>query len=141
VSAPSSTPGSKPSRVPTPKSGHHDAQWYRRVATKASPAQPDALPQGRASDDVAWAAVSHIAAGILLYGALGWLLGLWLGNQPYFVAGGVLLGVALALFMLFRRLDPMKAEPDTLRTGPDQAAPRTEDVAPMHSHQEPPRVD
>ena len=69
------------------------------------------------------------------------VLGLWLGNQPYFVAGGVLLGVALALFMLFRRLDPMRAEPETLRTGRDQAAPRTEDVAPMHSPQEPPRVD
>ena len=115
MSAPSSTPGSTPSRVPTPKSGHHDAQWYRRVATKGSAAVPDALPQGRESDDLAWTAVSHIAAGIMIYGGLGWLLGQWLGNQSYFVAGGVLFGVALALFMLFRRLEPPRSEPETLR--------------------------
>ena len=115
MSAPSSTPGSTPSRVPTPKSGHHDAQWYRRVATKGSAAVPDALPEGRESDDLAWTAVSHIAAGILLYGGLGWLLGRWLGNEAAFVAGGVLVGVALALFMLFRRLGATAPEPETQR--------------------------
>lgn len=73
------------------------------------------LSQGSISDDAAWAAVSHIAAGIMLYGGLGWLLGRWLGNQSYFVAGGVLFGVALALFMLFRRLEPPRPEPETLR--------------------------
>jgi F0F1-type ATP synthase assembly protein I len=67
------------------------------------------------SDDAAWAAVSHLAAGILLYGGIGWLLGLWLGNQSAFVAGGVVFGVALAMFMLFRRLGPSPAEPETLR--------------------------
>ena len=105
----------KPLPVSTPASGHHDAGWYRRVATKASAAQPDALPPGRVSDDAAWAAVSHLAAGILLYGFLGWLLGQWLGNQSLFVAGGVIFGVVLAMFMLFRRLEPPKAEPETLR--------------------------
>jgi hypothetical protein len=100
--------------TPTPRSGHRDAQWYRRVATKASP-EPDALPPGRLSDDAAWAVVSHIAAGIILYGGAGWLLGRWLGHQEYFAAGGVLFGVALALFMLFRRLEPPRPEPETLR--------------------------
>jgi hypothetical protein len=115
VSAPLSSPGAKPSRVPTPKSGHHDAQWYRRVATKGSAAVPDALPVGRESDDLAWTAVSHIAAGILVYGGLGWLLGRWLGNEAAFAAGGVLVGVALALFMLFRRLGATAPEPETQR--------------------------
>lgn len=117
MTATAPTPGTTPSRaahVPTPASGHHDAQWYRRVATKAYAAQPDALPTGRVSDDAAWAAVSHLAAGILLYGGLGWLLGQWLGNRSYFVAGGVIFGVALAMFMLFRRLAPSQAEPETL---------------------------
>lgn len=99
----------------TPASGHRDAQWYRRAATKASAAEPGALPPGRVSDTAAWATVSHLAAGIMLYGGIGWLLGRWLGNQRYFVAGGVLLGVALAMFMLFRRLESPRPEPETLR--------------------------
>jgi F0F1-type ATP synthase assembly protein I len=103
------------STVPTPKSGHHDAQWYRRVATKASADPIDAQLSGRVSDDAAWAAVSHLAAGILLYGGIGWLLGLWLGNQSYFVAAGVIFGVALAMFMLFRRLESPRSEPETVR--------------------------
>jgi len=114
--------------VPPPANGHHDAQWYRRVATKAS-AEKAQQVDGRLSDDAAWASVSHLAAGILIYGGIGWLLGRWLGHQEYFVAAGVLLGVALALFMLFRRLEVHKPEPETLRFG-RQTAP-TEDVAPM----------
>ena len=45
----------KPLPVSTPASGHHDAQWYRRVATKASAAPPDTLPEGRVDDEAAWA--------------------------------------------------------------------------------------
>lgn len=126
VPAPERQPGR--STVPTPASGHRDAQWYRRHATKAS-AEKDQQVDGRLSDDAAWASVSHLAAGILVYGGIGWLLGRWLGHQEYFVAAGVLLGVALALFMLFRRLEVHKPEPETLRYG-RQAGP-TEDVAEM----------
>jgi ATP synthase protein I len=131
VSATSGSTSGPTRPIPTPASGHHDAQWYRRVATKASATEPDPLPQGRVSDDAAWAAVSHIAAGILLYGGLGWLLGQWLGNQPYFVAGGVLLGVALAMFMLFRRLGPTPDRARDAAAGPVPAGGRTEVVAPM----------
>ncbi|MCA0331763.1 MAG: AtpZ/AtpI family protein [Actinobacteria bacterium] len=105
----------KGTRVPVPPSGHRDANWYRRAATKTSAAQPDAQPSGRVTDDDAWAVVSHIAAGILLYGGIGWLLGTWLGHRPLFIAGGVLLGVAFALFMLFRRLESKGPGPETLR--------------------------
>jgi F0F1-type ATP synthase assembly protein I len=67
------------------------------------------------SDDAAWAVVSHLAAGILVYGGIGWLLGRWLGHQSEFVAGGVLFGVALALFMLFRRLEASGRKSETVR--------------------------
>jgi F0F1-type ATP synthase assembly protein I len=105
----------KPLPVSTPASGHHDAQWYRRVATKASAAPPDTLPEGRVDDEAAWAAVSHLAAGILLYGGIGWLLSLWFGHRALFVAAGAVFGVALAMFMLFRRLGRPAPEPETLR--------------------------
>jgi len=120
--------------VPPPANGHHDAQWYRRVATKASAEKDQALDH-RLSDDAAWASVSHLAAGILLYGGIGWLLGRWLGHQELFVAAGVLFGVALALFMLFRRLEVHKPEPETLRYG-RQAGP-TEDVVAMPDREGP----
>lgn len=115
MTTPSPAPDARRSRIPTPTSGHHDAQWYRRVATKGSAAVPDAPPEGSVSDDLAWTAVSHIAAGILLYGGLGWLLGRWLGNEAAFVAGGVLVGVALGLFMVVRRLGAHAAGPETVR--------------------------
>lgn len=110
--------GSGPTKrlpVSTPASGHHDAQWYRRVATKASAAEPDTLPEGRVNDEAAWAAVSHLAAGILLYGGIGWLLSLWFGHRALFIAAGAIFGVALAMFMLFRRLGRPAPEPETLR--------------------------
>ena len=55
---------------------------------------------------------------VLSIGGLGWLLGTWLGNRPLFVAGGVLLGVSLALFMLFRKLESLGREPETPREDP-----------------------
>ena len=127
---PSGTPGAKPSVTPPPASGHHDAQWYRRVATKAS-ADPDTLPPGRVSDDAAWAAVSLMTAGILLYGGIGWVVGHFLGNQSLFIALGVLFGVVLAMFMLFRRLEPSQARARDAAAPPETTGSRTEDVAPM----------
>ena len=140
MSAPERNPRPGHAAVPPPANGHHDAQWYRRVATKASADSIDTLPEGRVSDDAAWAAVSHLAAGILLYGGIGWLLGLWLGNQSYFVAAGVIFGVVLAFFMLFRRLEPSRPGPQTPREDRSVTGSRTEDVAEMQTRQESPRV-
>lgn len=106
-----------PKRVPfkAPASTHRDARWYRSAATKTSTAMPDELPVGRESDDVAWVAVSHLIAGIALYGGLGWLLGRWLGNQSLFVAGGVLIGTGFALYLMFARLGAKSSVPETQR--------------------------
>jgi len=132
VTAPASDkPAAGRARVPVPPSGHRDANWYRRAATKTSAAQPDPTLSSGVSDDDAWAVVSHIAAGIILYGGLGWLLGTWLGHRPHFIAGGVLLGVSLALFMLFRRLESKATRARDAARGPATTGPRTEVAAPM----------
>jgi uncharacterized membrane protein YfcA len=89
------------------------------------------LPEGRVSDDAAWSAVSLLTAGILLYGGVGWLVGRFLGNQSLFIALGVLFGVVLAMFMLFRRLEPPKPRARDAAAQPDTTGRRTEDVAPM----------
>lgn len=134
--SPSAGASGGPRVTPPPASGHHDAQWYRRVATKAS-AEPDTLPEGRVSDDAAWAAVSLMTAGILLYGGVGWLVGHFLGHQELFIAGGVLFGVVLAMFMLFRRLEPPKARARDAAAEPVTTGARTEDVAPMPAQTDP----
>ena len=111
----SGVPQSHRTGLSAPVSGHHDARWYRSAATKTSTAKPDGLPVGSGSDDVAWIAVSHLVAGIALYGGLGWLVGRWLGNQALFIAGGVLIGVAFALYLMFARLRATGSAPETQR--------------------------
>lgn len=43
-------------------------------------------------------------AAILLYGGIGYLLGMWLGHRALFVAGGVLVGMALGLYLVHVKL-------------------------------------
>jgi F0F1-type ATP synthase assembly protein I len=102
-----------------PASGHRDHRWYRSAATKTSTATPEALPEGRETDDVAWVAVSHLVAGILLYSGLGWLVGNWLGNQAICVAVGTLVGTAFALYLVFARLGATRTGPETPRQDDD----------------------
>lgn len=58
----------------------------------------------RSTADAAWTIVSHTVAGILLYGGIGWLLSLWLGHRALFVGAGVIIGVALSLYLVHARL-------------------------------------
>jgi len=50
----------------------------------------------------AWAVISYLLAGVLLYGGLGWLLDLWLGTRG-FVAGGIVLGAAGGIVLVWLR--------------------------------------
>jgi F0F1-type ATP synthase assembly protein I len=94
-----------------PASGRRAGGWYGRPATKRS-----GEVQGRPLDDAAWSIFSSLLAGIALYGGLGWVLSLWLGNRPLLVAGGVLLGLFLALYLVHKRLgnetDPLPTQKD-----------------------------
>ncbi|TAK70809.1 MAG: hypothetical protein EPO13_02345 [Actinomycetota bacterium] len=57
--------------------------------------------------------VGLIITGILLYAGGGWLLGGWLGFRDVFVAGGALLGAALAIYLVYARLGAPRPEPET----------------------------
>ena len=50
----------------------------------------------------AWAVVSYLLGGVILYGGLGWLLDLWLGTRG-FVAGGIVLGAAAGIVLVWLR--------------------------------------
>ena len=64
----------------------------------------DGNERDRSTADAAWMIVSHTVAGVVVYGGIGWLLSLWLGHRSAFVAGGVLVGVALSLYLVHYRV-------------------------------------
>ena len=58
----------------------------------------------RSTSDMAWRSVSYLTAGILFYGGIGWVLGYFFGHQSAFIAAGVILGIALALYLTYARV-------------------------------------
>lgn len=60
--------------------------------------------------DTAWTITGSLIAGMIVYGGLGWLLSLWLGHQPLFIAGGILFGLAASLYLVLSRLNHETAE-------------------------------
>lgn len=53
-------------------------------------------------------APSYLVAGVLFYGAVGWLLDQWLGTR-FLVAVGVLLGGGLGTYMMIVQLNRQTA--------------------------------
>jgi F0F1-type ATP synthase assembly protein I len=62
----------------------------------------DPSEESRREQHAAWNAVSLIMAGVLFWGGLGWLVARWLDNQ-IFLAGGLLLGMGAALYLVWVR--------------------------------------
>jgi ATP synthase protein I len=103
--------------------------WYGSAAsTKAAIPKRD-----RRTDDEAWTAFSHLVAGMLLYGGLGWLIGTLVGYPAPFLAGGVVFGVGMAYVLIYRRFGGTGPEPvPTHRAGP--AGPAGEEAAAPMDH-------
>ena len=57
-------------------------------------------------------APSYLVAGVLFYGAVGWLLDQWLGTR-FLVAVGVLLGGALGTYLMIVQLNRLTAAEQT----------------------------
>jgi len=58
----------------------------------------------KTTSDDPWAIFGRQVSGILIYGGLGWLIGTWVNKVEMFVAAGVILGIALALYMTYKQL-------------------------------------
>lgn len=50
----------------------------------------------------AWAVISYLLSGVILYGGIGWLLDRWLGTTG-FVAGGIVVGAAAGVWLVWLR--------------------------------------
>jgi ATP synthase protein I len=62
---------------------------------------PEDEPPAPASGDP-WSVMSYLISGPALYGGLGWLLERWL-HQPWLVPLGVIVGMGLALWLVYLR--------------------------------------
>ena len=57
-----------------------------------------------------WQAFGYLTAGVFFYGLVGWLLDRWLGTS-YLVVVGILVGAALGMFLIWKRIQLPKDEP------------------------------
>lgn len=67
-----------------------------------APQDEGASVETRAQGDVYTGVISRLLAGPLGIGGLGWVLDRWLGTT-FFVPSGILLGMALALYVIWLR--------------------------------------
>ena len=84
---------------------------------------PGSEPSTNGGNDP-WAAFGYLAAGVLFYGVLGWLLSVWL-HHDYWIPIGILVGLALGMYLVltrFRYREPADDASDTMR-------PRSSDPA------------
>lgn len=58
----------------------------------------------RQTPNVAWTVLNNLIAGILVYGGLGYLIGLFLGDPQVGLAIGAVFGLAASTVLVFYRL-------------------------------------
>jgi F0F1-type ATP synthase assembly protein I len=64
------------------------------------PEGPSEPPPVREVD--AWAVLSYLLSGVILYGGIGWLLDAWLGTRGL-VGVGIVLGAAGGIWLIWLR--------------------------------------
>ncbi|WTW97324.1 AtpZ/AtpI family protein [Streptomycetaceae bacterium NBC_01309] len=68
---------------------------------------PESSPNGERKDhslaDATWSSISYILGGMAVYGGLGWLIDRWTGHSTLFLPIGLIVGVALALVLVYVR--------------------------------------
>ena len=55
------------------------------------------------SESAGWAIFSYLLGGMAVYGGIGWLISRWAGHTSAFLAGGMIVGLALALTLVIFR--------------------------------------
>jgi F0F1-type ATP synthase assembly protein I len=55
------------------------------------------------SESAGWSIMSYLIGGMAAYGGIGWLVSRWTGHTSAFVAGGMIVGLGLALALVIMR--------------------------------------
>lgn len=64
-----------------------------------------------------WSAMSHLMAGVLLWGGIGWAAARWLG-VPALTGLGIVVGAALGVLLVYVRYGKPRSQPDPAGSGP-----------------------
>lgn len=102
----------------------------KRPESLVPPISPSPRPdngdrRGWDTANSAWIIFSHLLTGILLYAGIGWVLSIWLGHRPLLIAGGAIIGMFLAIYLIYRRLETQGSEPSTTGKGAAVTHPGT----------------
>ena len=92
------------------QSSDGDAGAGRLSANMKSPKSAD-----RETPNVAWTVMNNLIAGLLVYGGLGYLLGMWLGNASVGLAIGAVFGLVASTVLIIFRLRQLDGGPQTQR--------------------------
>ena len=95
-----------------PSHSSRPAGWYRSGATRKPP-----LPPAAPLTESAWMIVSHLATGIGVYAFIGWIVSLLVGHQAVLVAVGALIGLALSLYLIIKRISAAGQKEEVTRVG------------------------
>ena len=82
-------------RTPDGSAGREDESLIATSETDESKAERERR-ESRAMESMMWTVIGHMAASLLVYGGIGYLLGRWLGH-PIMLLFGVLFGMAVSL--------------------------------------------
>ncbi len=74
------------------------------MAGDPSPQRPRDDDEAAAGASQGWTAVSYLISGILVWGFIGWLVDRWLDLGGIATAIGAVLGAALGVYLVVRRL-------------------------------------
>ena len=78
--------------------------------SRPAPPPGSTPPENPVGEAAAWTVLSYLITGPLLYGGLGWLLDTWLGTG-FFVAVGIVGGMALSLYLVYVRYGTRESSP------------------------------
>lgn len=102
--------------------GSHRAGAERWPALKAEPVREDEVVGMAAETHLGTAVLSYLLSGPIMFGGLAWLAGRALG-QDWLVAVGVLVGMALSMYIIWLRYGKSQASAGRPRTMPTPAHP------------------
>jgi ATP synthase protein I len=66
--------------------------------------QPPKRPDDAAGANMGWTAVGYLLAGMAVWGFVGWLVDQWLKWEGIATAIGIIVGMALAIYLIVRKL-------------------------------------
>ncbi|MEZ5186403.1 MAG: hypothetical protein R2720_11710 [Candidatus Nanopelagicales bacterium] len=72
-------------------------------------------PVDRETPNLAWSVMNNLIAGILVYGVLGYVIGLLIGQASAGLAVGAVFGIVASTYLIFFRLRHSDGGPNSQR--------------------------